>query len=90
MTSFEMGVKSDAVEWQTPQKPDLTVRLEFSYSGDILEQRVADFVAELEAVLKRPDGRYGVHGNHSVDDGYFSAVEYIKEKLEDLLAADKG
>lgn len=46
---------------------------------------VEKFLAELEADVTRPDGRWGMHGNTAVDDDYFMALYYVIGRLSAIL-----
>lgn len=40
---------------------------------------------ELVADIDRPDGRWGIHGNSSVDNDYFTALEYVTKRMKDII-----
>jgi hypothetical protein len=46
-----------------------------------MEDRVKGLHAQLQADYNRPEGRWGMHGHSAVDDDYFSALEYVIDKL---------
>jgi hypothetical protein len=46
-----------------------------------MEERVKGLHAQLHADYNRPEGRWGMHGHSAVDDDYFSALEYVINKL---------
>ncbi len=41
----------------------------------------------LQSDIKRPEGRWGMHGMNSVDDDYFLALEYVAVRMSELLQA---
>lgn len=44
---------------------------------------------ELQADIDRPEGRWGMHGHSSVDDEYFCALEYVVNRIDEMLAASE-
>lgn len=35
--------------------------------------------------INRPEGRWGVHGHTAVDDDYFCALEWVLERMDEVL-----
>lgn len=47
-----------------------------------LAKRLRD---ELMSDINRPEGRYGIHGHSAVDDDYFIALEYVVERIDEMI-----
>ncbi len=39
----------------------------------------------IQADLDRPEGRWGMHGRTAVDDDYFGAMEWVLERMDEVL-----
>lgn len=44
---------------------------------------------ELQADYNRPEGRWGIHGHSCVDDDYFVALDYVINRIDQILAENK-
>lgn len=47
------------------------------------KDKLKDFVEQLKEDSEGP--RWGIHGHICVDDDYFKALDYVIERLEDIL-----
>lgn len=62
---------------------------EFYESGQRSRDLVfKQFRDQLVQDINRPEGRWGMHGNHAVDDDYFCALEYVVGELDKLLTKE--
>lgn len=54
------------------------------------EQKIRELRDQLVADINRPDGRWGMHGHSCVDDWYFTALQYVVDRMDEALAAPAG
>ena len=40
---------------------------------------------KLQADIARPEGRWGMHGREAVGDDYFAALEWMLERMDEIL-----
>lgn len=40
---------------------------------------------QVQTDIGRPEGRWGMHGHRAVDDDYFAALEWVVERMDDVL-----
>jgi hypothetical protein len=44
-----------------------------------------DLRNKIQAAIDRPEGRWGIHGHHCIDDDYFIALEWVVERMDEIL-----
>lgn len=54
---------------------------------DLERERWAGLRDQLFEDIKRPGGRWGIHGHSAVDDDYFLALEYVVSRMDEITAA---
>jgi hypothetical protein len=44
-----------------------------------------DLRNRIQADIDRPEGRWGMHGHYCIDDDYFIALEWVVERMDEIL-----
>lgn len=52
-------------------------------------QAITALASQLTDDINRPEGRWGLHGHSAVDDDYFAALQYVVEKIGEIIGPNR-